>query len=85
VGPNGPGDKGVVITEVITRCVTVRETATEDSPWYVVPADRKWFTRVIVAAAVIDARGSLDLRYPKVSAAKQEELAAARATLLAVR
>jgi polyphosphate kinase 2 (PPK2 family) len=64
---------------------TIRETATEDSPWYVVPADRKWFTRVIVAAAVIDALGSLDLRYPKVSAAKQEELAAARATLLAVR
>jgi hypothetical protein len=78
VGPNGPGDKGVVITEVITRCVTVRETATEDSPWYVVPADRKWFTRVIVAAAVIDALGSLDLRYPK------EKIPAAR-RLLAVR
>jgi polyphosphate kinase 2 (PPK2 family) len=34
---------------------TIRETATEDSPWYAVPADRKWFTRAIVAAAVIDA------------------------------
>ena len=63
---------------------TIRETATEDSPWYVVPADPKWFTRVIVAAAVIDALASLDLHYPKVSAAKQEELAAARATLLGV-
>jgi len=61
---------------------TIRETATEDSPWYVVPADRKWFTRVIVAAAVIDALASLNLRYPEVSAAKREELAAARTTLL---
>ena len=61
---------------------TIRETATDNSPWYVVPANHKWFTRVIVAAAVIDALASLDLDYPKVSAAKQEELAAARATLL---
>ena len=45
---------------------TIRETATEDSPWYVVPADNKWFTRVVVAAAVIDALASLDLGYPKV-------------------
>jgi PPK2 family polyphosphate:nucleotide phosphotransferase len=61
---------------------TIRETATEDSPWYVVPADHKWFTRVIVAAAVIDALASLDLRYPEVSATKREELAAARSALL---
>ena len=61
---------------------TIRETTTEDSPWYVVPADNKWFTRVVVAAAVIDALASLDLRYPKVDAAKQEELATAK-TLLA--
>ena len=51
---------------------TIRETATEDSPWYVVPADNKWFTRVIVAAAVIDALASLDLSYPKVSAGEEE-------------
>ncbi len=62
---------------------TIRETATEDSPWYVVPADNKWFTRVVVAAAVIDALASLDLHYPKVDAAKQEELATAKKTLLA--
>jgi PPK2 family polyphosphate:nucleotide phosphotransferase len=61
---------------------TIRETATEDSPWYVVPADNKWFTRVIVAAAVIDALDSLDLHYPKVSAAKKKELAAAKKALL---
>lgn len=62
---------------------TIRETATEDSPWYVVPADNKWFTRVIVAAAVIDALASLNLHYPKVSAAKKKELAEARRLLVA--
>lgn len=61
---------------------TIRETATEDSPWYVVPADNKWFTRVVVAAAVIDALASLDLHYPKVSAAKKRELAEARKILV---
>ncbi len=61
---------------------TIRETATDDAPWYVVPADNKWFTRVIVAAAIIDALASLDLHYPKVNKAKKEELAAARKALL---
>ena len=61
----------------------IRATATKDSPWYVVPADNKWFTRVIVAAAVIDALESLNLRYPKVSAAKRKELAEARELLIA--
>ena len=62
---------------------TIRETTTEDSPWYVVPADNKWFTRVVVAAAVIEALASLDLGYPKVDVAKQEELATAKKALLA--
>src|SRR6476469_9166003 len=62
---------------------TIRETATDDSPWYVVPADNKWFTRVVVAAAVVDALASLNLSYPKVSAAKAKELAEVRNTLLA--
>jgi PPK2 family polyphosphate:nucleotide phosphotransferase len=62
---------------------TIRETATEDSPWYVVPADNKWFTRVVVAAAVIDTLASLNLHYPEVSAAKRQELAAAKETLVA--
>jgi PPK2 family polyphosphate:nucleotide phosphotransferase len=62
---------------------TIRETATEHSPWYVVPADNKWFTRVIVASAIVDALASLNLHYPKVSAAKRKELAVAKATLLA--
>jgi len=61
---------------------TIRETATEDSPWYVVPADNKWFTRVVVAAAIIDALDSLNLEYPTVSPAKKKELAEAREVLL---
>ena len=59
----------------------IRNTATKGAPWYVVPADNKWFTRVIVAAAVIDALDSLDLKYPKVSDAKLKELAAAKRAL----
>jgi PPK2 family polyphosphate:nucleotide phosphotransferase len=59
----------------------IRSTASEDAPWYVVPADNKWFTRVVVAAAVIDALGSLDLAYPEVGEAKLAELAAARKLL----
>ena len=61
----------------------IRETATEDSPWYVVPADNKWFTRVVVAAAVIDTLASLKLEYPQVSAAKKKELGEVRRLLLA--
>jgi PPK2 family polyphosphate:nucleotide phosphotransferase len=61
----------------------IRHTATEDAPWYVVPADNKWFTRVVVAAAVVSTLGSLDLAYPKVSPEKLKELAAARRALLA--
>ena len=61
---------------------TIRETATKNSPWYVVPADNKWFTRVIVAAGVIDTLASLKLQYPKVSAAKRRELGATRKALL---
>jgi PPK2 family polyphosphate:nucleotide phosphotransferase len=61
----------------------IRRTATDHSPWYVVPADNKWFTRVVVAAAVIDALGSLNLEYPKVGKAQLDELAAAKAVLMA--
>ena len=62
---------------------TIRETATKEAPWYVVPADNKWFTRLVVAAAVIDALASLDLQYPKVNDAKLEDLAVAKRALLA--
>jgi hypothetical protein len=61
----------------------IRNTATKAAPWYVVPADNKWFTRVVVAAAVIDALDSLDLKYPKVRDSKLKELAVAKRALLA--
>jgi PPK2 family polyphosphate:nucleotide phosphotransferase len=61
----------------------IRHTATEDAPWYVVPADNKWFTRVVVAAAVVSTLDSLDLAYPKVGPEKLKALAAAKRALLA--
>jgi PPK2 family polyphosphate:nucleotide phosphotransferase len=61
----------------------IRETSTPDSPWYVVPADNKWYTRLVVAAAIVDGLASLGLHYPKVDKAKLAELAAAKKLLLA--
>ena len=60
----------------------IQETATKEAPWYVVPADNKWFTRVVVAGAVIETLDSLDLAYPKVDEGKLKELAAAKKKLL---
>jgi len=60
---------------------TIRKTATDYAPWYVVPADNKWFTRVVVAAAVIDALASVGVAYPAVGKEKLKELAVARQTL----
>src|SRR3954449_1238862 len=59
----------------------IRNTATKDAPWYVVPADNKWFTRLVVAAGVIEALDSLGLEYPKVGKEKLKELTAARVKL----
>lgn len=59
----------------------IRATATKHAPWYVVPADNKWFTRLVVMSAVIDALESLDLAYPEVSPDARKELDAARALL----
>jgi len=57
----------------------IRHTATERAPWFVVPADKKWFTRLVVVSAIIDALESIDLSYPVVSeAAKKDNLAARR-------
>jgi len=61
---------------------TIRNTATDYAPWYVVPADNKWFTRVVVAAAVIETLASLDVTYPEVGKEKLKELDAARQTLM---
>ena len=59
----------------------IRHTATPEAPWYVVPADNKWFTRVVVAAAVIDALASLKLAYPKVGPEQLKALATAKRAL----
>jgi PPK2 family polyphosphate:nucleotide phosphotransferase len=59
----------------------IRATAAPHAPWVVVPADKKWFARLVVAAAVADAMQSLDLAFPKVDEAQKKELAAARAAL----
>ena len=59
----------------------IQATATKYAPWYVVPANNKWFTRVIVASAVIEALASLDLAYPEVGQSKLKELAAAKKKL----
>ena len=60
----------------------IRHTATKHAPWHVVPADNKWFTRVVVSAAVIDTLASLNLAYPKVGADKLKELAVAKSALM---
>ena len=61
----------------------ISNTATEEAPWYVVPADNKWFTRLVVSAVVVDTLKSLKLEYPKVDAAKRKELDEAKKSLLA--
>jgi len=60
----------------------IRQTATKEAPWYVVPADHKWFTRLVVAEVIVDALESLKLSYPEVTPAKRKELAAVRRGLL---
>ncbi len=59
----------------------IRRTSSEHAPWFVVPADNKWFTRLVVAAAVIDAMEDMSLAFPRVDRAKRRELAAAYAAL----
>ena len=59
----------------------IRATASEHAPWYVVLADNKWFTRLIVAAAIVETVEKLALGYPRVDAAKKKELVAARVAL----
>jgi PPK2 family polyphosphate:nucleotide phosphotransferase len=60
----------------------IRNTATEQAPWYVVPADNKWFTRLVVSTVLVDTLESLGLAYPKVEDAKRKELDAAKKVLL---
>jgi PPK2 family polyphosphate:nucleotide phosphotransferase len=59
----------------------IRNTSTEHAPWFVIPADNKWFTRLAVAAAIGDTLDDLDLSYPNVDTQKRKELQAARTML----
>lgn len=61
----------------------IRETSRDEAPWYVVPADNKWFTRLVVAAVLVDALDRLKLEYPKVEGAALKELQAVRKILAA--
>ena len=61
----------------------IRHTATRFAPWYVVPADNKWFTRLVVAEAVVDALKAMKLKYPKVAGEFKAELDRARQQLQA--
>jgi PPK2 family polyphosphate:nucleotide phosphotransferase len=60
----------------------VRHTSTEESPWYVIPADNKWYMRMVVADLIVEALESLDLEFPEVDKAQKSELEKARALLL---
>lgn len=59
----------------------IRRTAWKHAPWYVVPADHKWFSRLVVSSVIVGTLESLKLAYPKVDAAKKKELAAAKKIL----
>jgi PPK2 family polyphosphate:nucleotide phosphotransferase len=63
----------------------IQHTASPHAPWYVVPADHKWFTRLVVAAAVVDALEEMDLQFPTLNKAQRKELAAAKRLLEAER
>jgi PPK2 family polyphosphate:nucleotide phosphotransferase len=59
----------------------IRATAERHAPWYVVPADNKWFTRLVIAAAIVEAVDKLELSYPQLDAVKKQELVTARVSL----
>jgi PPK2 family polyphosphate:nucleotide phosphotransferase len=61
---------------------TIRHTSSRQAPWYVVPADHKWFTRLVVAAAIVERMNQLDLDYPTLNEEEFKELEQARANLL---
>ena len=59
----------------------VRATASKHAPWFVVPADNKWFTRLVVVGAIVKRWTASTFAYPKIDAQKEKELAVARAAL----
>ena len=63
----------------------IQQTAAKHAPWYVVPADTKWFTRLVIAAAILEALNELHLSFPELETSKRKELASARASLFGQR
>ena len=61
---------------------TIQNTADKNAPWYVVPADNKWFTRVVAALAIVTALNDVNLKFPDVNKSKRKELEKVRASLL---
>ena len=61
---------------------TIKHTASKHAPWYVVPADHKWFTRLVVASAIVETLSALDLEYPSLSKEELKQLDAAKQALL---
>ena len=61
----------------------IRGTATEEAPWHVVPADNKWFTRLVVAAAIVERIEAIDPRFPTLDESQMRQLASVRAGLIA--
>jgi polyphosphate kinase 2 (PPK2 family) len=60
---------------------TIRNTSTKHAPWYVIPADRKWFSRLLVAAVLVEQLEALDLQFPKFDEANNQALEKAQAAL----
>ena len=59
----------------------IRRTSTRDAPWHVVPADHKWFARVVIGSTIVSALEDLNLRYPRVDKASKAEFAKVRQAL----
>jgi hypothetical protein len=60
----------------------IQSTGTKHAPWYVVPADNKWFARLVIASAIVQALDELDLSFPDLDKSKRKELQAVRRSLL---
>ena len=78
LGERDRWDEYMAAYEDMIRC-----TATSHAPWYVVPADHKWFTRLVVVEVIVDALERLNPTFPSVPASERQALAAARASLKA--
>ncbi|MGA2812031.1 MAG: polyphosphate kinase 2 family protein, partial [Candidatus Acidiferrum sp.] len=59
----------------------IQSTSTKHAPWYIVPADNKWYSRLVVSAAIVETLDSLQLEFPSVDKAKKRELAKVRKLL----